>query len=62
MNYSEQLREKWEKEGFLQRLQAEVDEIKKTPNLTQYVKDRKLHLIDERFETLDLLLTMGWVK
>lgn len=46
----------------IKRLQESVDEMKQSPQFRQYVKQRKLSLIDSKFEIIDRLLCAGVLK
>lgn len=46
------------KEG-LASMQKEIDALKADPRYRQYVEQRKLRLIDDRFSFADALLTAG---
>lgn len=44
---------------IIERLQKQVDELLTDPSMAQYVRERKMHLIDSRFQILDDLITEG---
>ena len=44
---------------IIERLQKQVDELSQEPSMAQYVRDRKMHLIDSRFQILDNLVEQG---
>lgn len=41
------------------RLQKQVDDLLTIPSMAQYVRERKMHLIDSRFKILDNLIEQG---
>ena len=43
-------------------LQESVDEMKQSPQFRQYVEQRKLSLINSKFEMIDRLLNLGVLK
>jgi len=50
------------KEEKIKKLQEIVDTLREAPQYTQYIKQRKLHLIDSRLANIDLLLTLNVLK
>lgn len=51
-----------EKKQLIKELQDCVDLLKSQPQYTQYVAQRKLHLISGKYKILDLLLLKGILK
>jgi len=49
-------------EDKLQELQQEVNELKKSSIMKNYVEERKLHLLTDDFRIYDLLLKAGLLK
>lgn len=45
-----------------EKFQEVINELKNDPQYTQYIKQRKLHLIDSRLIEIDILLTAGVLK
>ena len=44
---------------IIERLQKHVNELLNEPSMARYVRERKMHLIDSRFQILDNLVEKG---
>ena len=62
MDKSEKTQTNSEKMNAISEMQDLVNELRKNPQYEKYVEMQQLHLLDDRFKGLDILLKEGLLK
>lgn len=62
MDKSEKTQTNSEKMSAISEMQDLVNELRKNPQYEKYVEMQQLHLLDDRFKGLDILLKEGLLK